>query len=241
MRTKFLTAMQRTLLAAICFVSSTGAWAATVRNSAYIDLTSLNIISVAGNATLGLSPFYSSVETTINDNDDFSEDTNAGSVVLFSDNGAFVEASAASDQDTLLSQVDVEPEGFAAATALYEIEYTASGNGEVKIGVDYTLDANASDLNDSIVSSYGLVELLDEASNSSSEASIFNEGLLSDPTNDFGTLNLTLMLQDGDTGFLQFTAASNSFSEVAPVPVPPAFLLFFSSLLGLFITRRPSS
>lgn len=241
MRTNFFIAMQQSLLAAICIIASTGVWASTVSNSAYIDLTTLDITSVSGNATLDLSPSYSFSETTVNNSNDFSEDSAGGSVSLFSDNGAFVDASAAVDQDAVLGQTSVESAGLASATALHELGYTVNGSGEVKISVDYTLNAIVSDLNNNTVSSSGLVELLDEVSSLSSEASIFNEGFLKNPTDDSGILSLILMLQDGDTGSLQFIANSDSFSEAKLVPIPSALLLFSTSLFGFFLQRRSKS
>ncbi|BCX80630.1 hypothetical protein MIT9_P0204 [Methylomarinovum caldicuralii] len=228
------------LWATAVVLTSASSWAATVSSSAFIDITSLTVTPQSGSASLSFNPdySYSLVETDINGSNDFLDGSDP--VSLFSDNGSFTEASAYADQEMVVSQTSVgDPSGWADALSIHELEYTASGSGKVLVQVDYDLDLGIIDPAGSIVSAFAFAELLDEDSGNSDSIDIFSTGLPGDPSTAVGSLSILLDVQDGQVGFLQLTALSDSFAERATVPLPATFWLLAPGLgLVLRLGRR---
>ena len=109
--------------------------------------------------------------------------------------------------------------------------FTVSGNGFVRVQVDYSLTRSTT----SSVVNAGLFF------SGASPGNVFEFRALDEGSTDLsqsGTLGAGVFLRDGETGSLEASTRASVFRSVGPVPLPAGAWLFGSSLLGLIGWRR---
>ncbi|MDT8311941.1 MAG: hypothetical protein RQ732_10885 [Methylophaga sp.] len=233
----------KTLLLGLMF--SGYAQALTVTSNAFLDIANIRVTTLSGTASLTFSPFSSFVQTDIDSPEglfsDVQFDFAGGSVNSILDNGAFITADASADEFIAsASATTAQDQGFAIAFADSELEYVVSGNGQVRIDVDFFFDQFIADRPASALpgdgSAFGFVELFDVGSTTADNVDFFNEtnGIFS--TN--GTLSVVLDVLAGDTDSLVFTAETDVFGltpAIGTVPVPGT--LWLMAPLALMAVR----
>ncbi len=231
----------KTSLLALLFSGS--AQALTVTSNALLD--NIRVTTLSGTASLAFSPFTTFVQTEIDSPEglftDDQFDPAGGSVNSILDNGAFITADALADELIASANASTaQDQGFAIAFAETELEYVASGNGQVRIDVDFILDQFIADRPASALpgdgSAFAFVELFDFGSTAADNFDFFNETNGSFSTS--GTLSVVLDVLDGDIDSLVFTAQADVFGltpAVGTVPVPGT--LWLMAPLALMAVR----
>lgn len=207
-----------------------------IHSNAFIDLTRIQVIPQTSGVTLSFAPSFNWAETQVNSDVDWQFGPDGALSDLSSASG-FVQALALADAELSAALTSAADEaGYAGAYAWHELQYRASGTGRVQVKVDYQIDQGVLDFSaawDGFL--YALVELLDEFSGTAVFDELFYDLRAGDGSaGRSGGLSLTLDVQDGQSGYLLFTALSEAVTQ--SVPLPSTVLLIMPFLLGL-ITR----
>lgn len=228
-----------TLLTAPLLLLSGQVSAILIYSSAFLDLTSIQVIPAAG-VSLEFTPSFNVAETQVNSSVDVQFDPDAAYSDLSSASG-FVQATAWADASLVAALTStVDEAGYASALAWHELAYQASGSGQVEVKVNYQIDQGIFDLSPAWEGFlYALVELLDEAS----ARLVYDEAFYDVTAGNgsfarSGVLSLLLDVQDGQTGYLVFTALSEAHAR--SVPAPATWFLLLPFLGALFMRKEVS-
>ena len=172
----------------------------------------------------------------------------AGNIATFSDAVA----------DTLVlhsysEDADLSSTSQANSSAYRQGDFSVAGSGFLVFSVNYTLDASLEPGNDT--SNYNnnyananvylqaqkiASNVNDQYTNVGDSIYLYEYNFANSPVQSGGTLNLALLVNDGEA--YHISAGAGSSANVSSVPLPSAVWLFMSALLGfLGLTRRKSA